>query len=366
MTHTAEDYIRGRVPRGASVLCPFHDDRSSSASVMPDTGRFYCFRCNIRADQVEMGKRLWFPDESWADGIRLTEALLREHRYPTITEVAADDTPVPDEDPRVGRMLTAWCRACAHNLQAHPDLLRRIREERALQNPIRLGLGLASPELFADFVAKMRHELNGWHGDGEALLARCGLVSLPDEQYPQPLERRYRLNTRAGGRWIIPEVRTDDPLGRRVVYFQARAQEKEHKYRYLNPRGMIRPIFGWESLARERPMIWLTEGVFDMLPLVEAGEAAVSVNGTSFSSRALDGLKEKANGRPVLIAFDNDPVGSDGIAPGLVQGCKQVAKLRAEGVDARLRLPPDPYKDLGQWIAAEGVDRVINHVLWEL
>ena len=40
-----------------SALCPFHDERSPSFRVFPDSKRFKCFGCNARGDVFEFLKR---------------------------------------------------------------------------------------------------------------------------------------------------------------------------------------------------------------------------------------------------------------------------------------------------------------------
>jgi DNA primase len=38
----------------AGMLCPFHDDKSKSASVNTDAGRFHCFTCGVSGDAIDL------------------------------------------------------------------------------------------------------------------------------------------------------------------------------------------------------------------------------------------------------------------------------------------------------------------------
>lgn len=60
----------------APVRCGFHDDRSASASVHLDAGRYFCFACGTKGDVyslIQERERLTFP-EALAFGDRLQAA----------------------------------------------------------------------------------------------------------------------------------------------------------------------------------------------------------------------------------------------------------------------------------------------------
>jgi DNA primase len=40
--------------RWRAIKCPFHEDRSASASVSTDQGRFKCFACDINGDGLDI------------------------------------------------------------------------------------------------------------------------------------------------------------------------------------------------------------------------------------------------------------------------------------------------------------------------
>ena len=357
MIYDAMDFIQGIAPPGAKILCPFHDDGNASATIFADSNVFFCFRCRIRADQIDVARRLWFPDTPYHSGRAMAELALREQAIPLLPASAQAAEPqlnLPTQHPATLALMTAWCDLCAQNLARHATIVRRLCDERGMRDPVKLGIGLASYPLYLKFVGGHLREEPTWLEAGEELLIATGISRLPDPEHPFPWEKRYRLDDRL----ILPERRLIDGT-EQVIYYQARAQEREHRLRYLNPRGMPRPLYGWRSLANRTPVIWLVEGVFDQLPLAEAGQAAISINGLGASSGVFTEFAEAARGRTVLVAFDNDPPGADGVSPGIEQGRKRVAALRALGLRALLMTPPDPYKDVGEWVVACGVETLI-------
>ena len=342
---TIQDYIEGKVSLGEKILCPFHNDHSPSAICLPVTGVFYCFVCQARGDQVEIAKRLWFPEENWKEGLILASALLRYNNYPIITssfDARVVET-VPQLDPELLNLMDRWVKLCNKNLEAHPEIVERIRQTRAIQDPVGLHLGLASYDVFKEF---RKEDIN------ETYAIQASIVYEKDEREIS-FHQRYRLSDRI----IIPEIREG-----KAIYFQSRAQQREHKLRYLNPKGIPRPVYGWESLKRQKPFVWFVEGVFDMLPLLEAGESVISCNGLGFNDRILGQIKEVIGDRTIAVAFDNDSGKEEN--RGYIEGLKRVDKFQREGIKAIQIIPP--VKDIGEWVTMDGVENVIREVLWRM
>lgn len=346
MIYTIDDYLRGEIPPGEKVLCPFHDDATASAQIMPDTGNFWCYRCQIGGDVTAVAGRLWFPHLDPEYSFSLAGALLsrngaREHIAPRRAQPPADD-------PRMTQLLTLWWQLCHEQLAADPALVTTLQQTRGLHDPLALGLGLAHPQCFRQLLTLMAETDPDWRDDGEELLVRAGILSRSSDRAQYQLDQRI----------IIPEIRKRD-----VIYYQARAQAREHRLRYLNPR-FPRPLFGWESLGQKTPIVWLVEGVFDMLPLVEAGQSALSCGGLGLNQETISTLLPEIRDRPVAVVFDNDPPDKMGHQPGLEAGAKRVEALASAGLVAQQIMPPEPYKDVNDWIVARGTPEVIATVTW--
>ena len=127
--------------------------------------------------------------------------------------------------------------------------------------------------------------------------------------------------------------------------------------KYLSPPRLAKPLFGLASFQRPTTHVWLAEGPFDVLPLIEAGEAAVATTGSHLKAGLVLDLVAAARGRPILVAFDAD-------AAGRRQAPLVAATLREVGATVRVLEPPVPYKDLGAWCTAVGADEVVAEVTW--
>ena len=348
------DYIEGLVPEGAPILCPFHDDHIPSAYCTPGTKLFYCFTCRILGDQTECAKRVWFPDDSWGVGISLAAAYLRQNKIPIVSNQFNGDIVVPNpaDDPRLVHVMTEWCHLCNDNLFNNKEILQEIITTRGIKDPIGYGLGLAGYNVFNQFNKEMGKQDKRWN-DNE-LTSKCGITYQIDEKLV-PYDKRYRLDDRL----VIPEVRNG-----KVIYFQCRAQKRQHKLRYLNPKGLPRPVFGWDSLKRNTNFVWFVEGVFDMIPLLEANQSVICCNGLGFNDKILENLQDNLNGRSVAIVFDNDTPDSNGERRGEIEGLKRVEKFKSVGISSTHIEPP--YKDVGEWVTIRGVQEVIASVTWRM
>jgi len=106
--------------------------------------------------------------------------------------------------------------------------------------------------------------------------------------------------------------------------------------------------------------LWVTEGIFDALSLIQAGRSAVSAISAGHVPEA---WLDRVAGRKVqlVIAFDNDRAGRAGAAR-LARAC------RARGIEARLALPPAglDWNDLllrGE-LAAPALEETLETALW--
>lgn len=353
MSYDILEYIQGKVPTGGMIRCPFHDDQNASAHCIPGSGKFYCFVCNIAGDQVEIAKRVWFPDEPWLEGLKLARIVLKAEKYPTI-KFKKPEVLTPIEIEEHTEVITKWCRICCKALQENTELLDTLRDERSINNPIKFGMGVASLKAFYELNKDMANSLPYWESKRIDLLTTTGIIKSPDILKNESLSSLYRLNDRI----IIPEIRN-----KKAIYYQARAQEKDHMFRYLNPK-IPHPLYGLESLRNPSPFIWLVEGVFDMIPLQEIGQAVVSCNGLHIHDYKIDEIKRYLNDRIIVILFDNDKVKANGQRPGYDQAKKNLIKFTELGINAKMLFPPEQYKDLGEWITDTSAQHVVNTIQW--
>ena len=80
--------------------------------------------------------------------------------------------------------------------------------------------------------------------------------------------------------------------------------------RYLKPKGEY-SLFNIEALEENEEPIFIVEGEFDALSIIEAGAQAVSM-GSSGSSKLIRQLEEKKPKFPLILCLDNDKAGREG------------------------------------------------------
>ncbi len=78
----------------------------------------------------------------------------------------------------------------------------------------------------------------------------------------------------------------------------------------MNPKGAKPCIFNdsvlWDSSTEA---VFVTEGYFDALSIIEAGAAAIALNSTSNAGKLLEQLQQQRTGATLILCLDNDQAG---------------------------------------------------------
>ena len=142
------------------------------------------------------------------------------------------------------------------------------------------------------------------------------------------------------------------PTSTTTVSVRNMDREADHKSRYDMTPGAQKNLYPWgyihEQRLLNRPAI-VCEGYFDALAIIQSGGNAVAIEGTG--DRAIVSFLQdpkNRNGRPVIIALDNDKPGKEGAAQ-LEKDLATVAGLQVYQVniagsykDPAERLQEDP------------------------
>lgn len=105
-------------------------------------------------------------------------------------------------------------------------------------------------------------------------------------------------------RIIIPTT-TWHYIGRSIL------PDTERPFQKMNVRGGSPGIFNKRALyAQDVREVFITEGAFDALSVIEAGAAAVALNSTSNADILIKQIKEKKTSATFIISLDNDESGS--------------------------------------------------------
>lgn len=123
--------------------------------------------------------------------------------------------------------------------------------------------------------------------------------------------------------------------------------------RLINPTGDFKclklhgssPIFNARCI-QDSDIIWVTEGQFDALSLIELGFAAISTDSASSIQKLIDYIEtNNINDKVFIIAFDNDSAGYAG-------SVKLISALEERGITA-IRYKPSKANDIN--------DMLVNH-----
>ena len=273
--------LRGQGKR-LTARCPFHEDRTPSFCVYPETESFHCFGCGAAGDVIDFIRR--------TEGLSFREAVLRlgggaaggtpaaAHPPPVRAHPpeATDQAPVLSLDDRL--ILTAACELYHETLFDTPGALRYL-DERGVQLWVakRCRLGTSDGRRLVPYLKRRRLSLKR---AGElGLLFRSG-----DEAMT--------------GRIVIPELRG------RALRLDGRPRAGRRR-RAEVPRALA-PEAAARLRARPATHLFLTEGPFDWLTLTGWGLPACALLGTQ-PGRGVLRLLERA--RSVVLVMDNDEAG---------------------------------------------------------
>ena len=111
--------------------------------------------------------------------------------------------------------------------------------------------------------------------------------------------------------------------------FNARNLNPSCKQRY-SKKGSQR-LFNIEALEKSEKPIFITEGEFDALSIIEKGGEAIALESISNLRALLLQAKQSQLKQPLIIAVDNDQAGQDALKSEELQ--KLIADLKAEGLN---------------------------------
>ncbi len=95
-------------------------------------------------------------------------------------------------------------------------------------------------------------------------------------------------------------------------YYVARATDDkiDKRYKKMNPKGAPIGIFNRDALYMDDVQeVFVVEGVFDALSVMEAGATAIALNSTSNVNKLLKQLENKRTAATLILCLDNDEAG---------------------------------------------------------
>ena len=93
-------------------------------------------------------------------------------------------------------------------------------------------------------------------------------------------------------------------------HYIARRTDGGQGFEKMNPKGGKPFIFNWKALtAQDVREVFITEGAFDALAIMEAGGTAAALNSTSNAETLLKLLEKKRTAATLILCLDNDEAG---------------------------------------------------------
>ena len=293
-------------------LCPFHNEKTPSFTVYPDTNSFYCFGCGAGGDVISFIRRI--------DNLDYVEAVK------TVAQMAGMSMPEDGYDDTLAkrrmRLLAAnreaarFFNACLMDEKNRPALdyfLRRALTPATIRH---FGLGYAP---------------DSWHALTEHLRSK-GFTY--EEMVLANLVRRSDKNGKANyydnfrNRVMFPII----DLRGNVIAFGGRVMD-DSKPKYINTSDT--PVYkksngvfalNFAKNANENKML-LVEGYMDVIALHQAGFTnAIACLGTAFTSEQANLLSRYAE--EIIICYDNDGAGREATQRALAVLGKTGLKLR--------------------------------------
>lgn len=276
-------------------LCPFHNEKTPSFTVVEEKGFYHCFGCGAHGDAIRFlteNEGLPFPE---AVERLAGEAGLQMPEYTPEQQAAEEQRSTLYE---VMEAATRWFISQLGGQGA--DAARAYLDNR--------GLTSETIRAFAMGFAPDRNT-----GLKDAMLARnfseeqmidCGLVIKPDDGRPSFDRFRSRI--------MFPITDRQD----RVIAFGGRAMDKNAKAKYMNsPETPLfhkgHNLYNFSKARRaafDKEQIIVAEGYMDVIALAQAGfDEAVAPLGTAVTEDQL-GLLWRITGEPILC-FDGDNAG---------------------------------------------------------
>ena len=279
---------RGRTATG---LCPFHNEKTPSFVVYPETQSFYCFGCGAAGDAIGFVRK--YHNLGYVEAVRQL--------------AARAGMPLPEEDDKEARArqrLLEINRSAARyfyeQLNARtPEAAQARRywkEKRGLSDAAirRFGLGYA-PEDFSGLLHYLRQR-----GFTDPELETSGLIKRSQKGNLYDIFRQ---------RVMVPII---DVRGS-IIAFGGRVLD-DSKPKYINsPETMVykksRTLFALNVAKRSASKRYiLCEGYMDVISMHEAGfDTAVCACGTALTPEQVKLLSEYAD--EVVLSYDSDEAG---------------------------------------------------------
>ena len=293
-------------------LCPFHNEKTPSFTVYPESNSFYCFGCGTGGDVISFVRRM--------ENLDYIEAVK------SVAQMVGMSMPEDGYDDTLSKQRMKLLSANREAARFYHECLMNPKNKAALDYFLNRGLSINTIRRFGlgyapnDWRELINHLKSKGFTEHELVLAN--------------LARRSDKNGRANfydnfrNRVMFPII----DLRGNVIAFGGRVMD-DSKPKYINTSDTLvykksNGVFGLNLAknANDNKLI-LVEGYMDVIALHQAGFTnAIACLGTAFTSEQANLLSRYAD--EIIICYDNDGAGRTATARALGVLNKTGLKLR--------------------------------------
>lgn len=302
--------------KGKGIVCPLCGSGSGTHGTgitenPKKPGQLKCWSCNFQGDIIDLIQQETGADYNTA--LKNAAAELGIEIDPYRQSAAADFADDGDDRP-------------AQNAQNVPKTDFKESDDKKTgqqdKTPQR-GAEEAAAANVTDYTEYYK-ECNARLSDPAALsyLQARGISELVADAYylgydPEWISPTVRKSQAAkGSDWTpAPTARIIMPISKNHYIARAISPDVQKEFAKMNETGGGKTaIFNRRALYGDREAVFLVEGVFDALSIIEAGAAAVALNSTSNADKLIKQLEQKPTRATIILCLDNDEPGKKAAA----------------------------------------------------
>lgn len=249
--------------KGNKALCCFHDEENPSLTFYPHTNSFHCFGCGAGGSVID-----FYMEHHVCDSLTAARKLAEDYNIPWQYDESTEDRLKRKEEEALQKDLEELVKRWHSNLR-----------EEDIEHLKKRGLS-------EEFIEAMQigYEPNERPEEPD-VAKKLGLIS---ENGRYLAAKSIIIPFKLYGKVALP------------VFYRPGQNPK-----YMMPSGWKKPLIGADSISRQHEL-YLAEGVFDYLCLIQFGFPALCPVGTRLNENQ---KKQLSRASRIMVAFDGDDAG---------------------------------------------------------